>query len=427
MPARYGRAFLVDAATERACPSLSGLRILHVLDHSVPIHSGYSFRSIALFREQRRRGWYTAHLTTPKHTQGEATLEYVGDFAFHRTTGLRHTNVPMIHELAIIGAVVRRILDVAAVEKPDILHAHSPVLNALACLLAKQWLRLPVVYEVRGFWEDAAVSHGTAIEGNWRYRTSRHLETYALRQSDAVTTICDGLRVEMLARGIAADKITVVPNGVDVLEFQYGEPADPALRASLQLDSRIVLGFLGSFYSYEGLDLLLSALPKVLKERPEIVLLLAGGGPAEYALKAQARRLGIDGAVRFVGRIPHDRIRAYYNLVDIFVYPRLSMRLTDTVTPLKPLEAMARGGIVLVSDVGGHRELVRDRETGYYFRAGDPDALSRAILEILARPSDWAAMRVSARRFVEQRTWAQSAAGYAYAYSRALRGVSRPS
>src|SRR5262252_5104336 len=111
MPARYGRASLVDAATERACPSLSGLRILHVLDHSVPIHSGYSFRSIALFREQRRRGWYTAHLTTPKHTQEGAALEEVGNFAFHRTAGLPHIakHVPVLSELALISAVARRI------------------------------------------------------------------------------------------------------------------------------------------------------------------------------------------------------------------------------------------------------------------------------------------------------------------------------
>ena len=420
-------AFMADAVARGAPPSLTGLRILHVLDHSVPIHSGYSFRSIALFREQRRRGWYTAHLTTPKHTQEGAALEEVGDFAFHRTAGLPHIakHVPVLSELALISAVARRIAEVAAVEKPDILHAHSPVLNVLACLLATQWLRLPLVYEVRSFWEDAAVSHGTAVEGGWRYRTSRALETYALKQSHAVTTICDGLRGDMLARGIAADKITIIPNGVDVCEFEYGEPADPELRASLGLEHRIVIGFLGSFYGYEGLDLLLSALPSVLQQRPEIVLLLVGVGPVEDALKAQVRRLGIDGAVRFVGRVAHDRIPAYYNLIDIFVYPRLPMRLTETVTPLKPLEAMAHGGVVLVSDVGGHRELVRDRETGYYFRAGDRDALSCSILDIIARPSDWAPMRLSARRFVEtQRTWSQSAVGYCYAYSRALRAVS---
>src|SRR5439155_7720463 len=110
MSARYGNAFLMERATERRYPSLSTLRILHVLDHSVPIHSGYSFRSIALFREQRRRGWHTAHLTTPKHTLGKATLEFVGEFPFHRTVGLRCVNFPVFHELALIGAVARRIV-----------------------------------------------------------------------------------------------------------------------------------------------------------------------------------------------------------------------------------------------------------------------------------------------------------------------------
>ncbi len=312
-------------------------------------------------------------------------------------------------------------------ERVDILHAHSPVLNALACLMAARRLRLPVVYEVRGFWEDAAVSHGTATEGGLRYRISRALETFALKKSDAVTTICDGLRNDMLGRGIAGEKITIIPNGVDVTEFKFGTSADPQLKASLDLQGKTVLGFLGSFYSYEGLDLLISALPAVLMEMPDVVLLLVGGGPAEAALREQARQLGLEQNVRFVGRIPHEQVQDYYALVDIFVYPRHSMRLTEIVTPLKPLEAMARGGVVLVSDVGGHRELVTDFETGRFFRADDVGCLSRAILELIADRTSADSMRMRARRFVEaERSWAHSAAHYKEAYARALKSHAAP-
>ena len=401
---------------------LEGLKVLHVLDHSLPMHSGYSFRSIALFREQRRLGWETVHLTSPKHTAPGPELEEIDGFGFHRTAQLATiSRIPGLAELGLIRAVAHRIEQIASAEKVDILHAHSPVLNALACLLAARRLRLPVVYEVRGFWEDAAVSHGTATEGGPRYRVTRALETFALRKSDAVATICEGLRSDMLFRGIPAEAISVIPNGVDIDEFPFGAEADPQLRTSLDLHGKIVLGFLGSFYSYEGLDLLLSARPDVLKERSDIAVLLVGGGPAETALREQSQRLGLDRVVRFVGRVPHDRIQEYYSLVDIFVYPRHPMRLTETVTPLKPLEAMARGGIALVSDVGGHRELVRDGETGRFFRAGDAKALSSAILGLVTDPRSWSTMRKRARSFVEsERTWTRSAAAYQKAYARAL-------
>ncbi len=402
--------------------SSSGLRILHVLDHSLPLHSGYSFRSVALFREQCRLGWKTFHLTTPKHTAPGPTFEEIDGFEFYRTPPLPSSGrIPGQAELALIRATARRIEEVAAIEKVDILHAHSPVLNALACLRAARRLRLPLVYEVRGFWEDAAVSHGTAREDGLRYRLTRALETYALKRADAVTTICEGLRREMLARNIPGDKITIIPNGVDVTEFEFCKMPNPELRASLGLQGKTVLGFLGSYYSYEGIDLLISALPAVLKEKPDVAVLLVGGGPEEQALKDLTQRLRLEKNVKFVGRVPHGRVQDYYALVDIFAYPRRSMRLTESVTPLKPLEAMALGGIVLVSDVGGHRELVRDRETGRFFRADDVQALSQAVLELIANGVDAPAMRDRARRFVEtERGWALSAAGYRRAYARAL-------
>lgn len=400
------------------------LKILHVLDHSLPLHSGYAFRSAALIREQRRMGWRTAHLTTPKHTNPGPDFEETDGLAFYRTPAIfaALNRIPVLGEMGLVAAAARRIVEVSAIERPHLLHAHSPALNGLACLWAARTLHLPVVYEVRGFWEDAAVSHGTTADGSWRYRASRALESMVLRRCDAVTTICDGLRRDMLARGLPAEKITIVPNGVDPEEFAVGGPADPQLRAKLRLTDRTVLGFLGSFYDYEGLDLLLAALPRLLARRPDLAVLLAGGGPAEAALQQQCHALGLNDHVRFVGRVPHSEVQKYYDLVDIFVYPRHAMRLTETVTPLKPLEAMARGGIVLASDVGGHRELVRDGETGQLFAAGDVEALVEGVLDLLRRQDAWPQLRQRARLFIErERTWQAAAQGYGRAYGHALR------
>lgn len=399
------------------------LKILHIFDHSLPIHSGYAFRSIAILREQRERGWDTSHLTTPKHTRAGASPETVDEFTFHRTPPLRgpFARIPFAGELTLIRAVAREIGRIARAERPDILHAHSPVLNVLACLMVRRRLQLPVVYEMRGLWEDAAVSHGTTRDGGLRYRASRALEGWALTKSDAITAICDGLRHEIIGRGVVADRITLIPNGVDLSEFSSGVTPSPSFRASLGIDRQIVLGFLGSFYEYEGLIDLLSALRLALIERKDLVLLLAGGGPVEDALRNAARSLGVAGAVRFLGRIPHSSIRKYYDVIDIFVYPRRSMRLTEIVTPLKPLEAMASGGIVLASDVGGHRELLRHGETGFLYPAGDVEALAQAILRLAATRDHWPAVARAARHFVErERSWAVTTAGYGGAYASAL-------
>jgi len=242
-----------------------------------------------------------------------------------------------------------------------------------------------------------------------------------LKKCDAVATICEGLRQDMLQRDIPADHITTIPNGVDVEEFPFRPTPDMAIRASSKLDGKIVLGFLGSFYAYEGLDLLLSALPAIRKEQPSVIALLVGGGPAEQALKDQARRLGLEDAVRFVGRVPHHLIQSYYDLVDIFVYPRHRMRLTETVTPLKPLEAMARGGIVLASDVGGHRELIRDGKTGVLFRADDEEDFVRAVVGLIRNRQEWPVLQRNAREFAErERNWTVTTRGYEQAYARAL-------
>jgi PEP-CTERM/exosortase A-associated glycosyltransferase len=278
-------------------------------------------------------------------------------------------------------------------------------------------LGIPVVYEVRALWEDAAVDHGTTREGSVRYRLSRALETYALRRADHITTICAGLRAEIAARGIAADRITVIPNAVDTDDFRIGAVPDGALQSRLGLEGCTVVGFAGSFYAYEGLDLLLDAAARMLPRLPQLRLLLVGGGPQEAALRAQAADRGIAERVIFTGRVPHAEVQRYYDLIDVLAYPRRRMRLTDIVTPLKPLEAMAQGRMFVASDVGGHRELVRDGQTGFLFPADDVGALAGAIESVLARRAEWPRIRAQARRFVEtERTWSHSVARYAEVY-----------
>lgn len=399
------------------------MRILHILDHSLPLQSGYVFRTLGILSAQRGYGWESIHLTSPRYNTG-APLETVDGWQFHRTSkpvrGLKLP--PVLREVLEMRATELRLGELIARYRPDVLHAHSPVLNGIPALRAARRAGLPFVYEVRAFWEDAAVDLGRTTVDGLRYRAIQSMETHVLRRADQVVTLCKGMRDEIAARGIDDDRITIVGNAVDLTHFGRVRQRDEALAEKLGLKDRTVLGFLGSFYHYEGLDLLVSALPKIRVARPDVILLLAGGGPEEANLKSKVHESGLADAVRFVGRVPHGEVRRYYDLVDYLVYPRRKIRLTDLVTPLKPLEAMADGRIVLASDVGGHRELIRHSETGFLFAPDDPSCIADCVLEVLSAKDQHKHISDAARRYVEtSRTWPICATAYEKVYRGALR------
>jgi PEP-CTERM/exosortase A-associated glycosyltransferase len=395
-------------------------RILHVLDHSLPLHSGYTFRTRALLKAQLGRGWDVRGITGNRHIADGPPQETVDGLTFHRVPG-RSPGGPLgewrdVRRLA--GGVEALIRD----WRPDLVHAHSPVLGALAAGPVARRMGMPFVYEIRAFWEDAAVGNGTGRAGDLRYRLTRFLEDRVVARADAVIVICEGLKADLIRRGVAADKITVSPNGVDLDLFGDPPPPDEALRAELGLDADAeLIGFIGSFYDYEGLDDLIVAMPQLVAQRPRAHLLLVGGGPRAEALRAQAAASPVAAHIRFVGRVPHDQVERYYSLIDILAYPRKAMRLTELVTPLKPLEAMAQGRLVAASAVGGHRELIEDGVTGTLFAPDDPPALAAALAGLLANRSDWEARRARARAFVErERSWARNVVRYEPVYHRLL-------
>ena len=396
------------------------MRVLHVLDHSIPLHSGYTFRTASILREQRALGWETFHVTGSKHQGGNDLREETADgLHFYRTAKSQGAmaKLPVLNQLEVIQGLEKRLSEIIPQIKPDVLHAHSPCLNGIAAIRAGRKFGIPVVYEVRAFWEDAAVDHGTSTENGLRYKLTRGLETYALKRADAVTTICEGLRRDIVERGIPANKVTVIPNAVDIDKFAVGGEADQDLKRQLGLAGHRLIGFIGSFYAYEGLDVLLRAVPALVARAPDLRVLLVGGGPQDANLRQLAKDLNIADKVVFTGRVPHDHVQKYYDLLDVLVYPRQSMRLTDLVTPLKPLEAMAQGRILAASSVGGHRELITDGKTGILFAPDDPAALANKVGDLLDAQSTWPALRLAGREYVEvERNWPVSVARYKNIY-----------
>ncbi len=403
------------------------MKILHILNHSFPLLDGYASRSQNIFKAQKRMGWSPVILTSTKHENDLKKKcpekEVIDGFTFYRTgRDILKKKIPLIIDFILILQLFKRLIEVIKIEKPTVIHAHSPVLNYIPAWFAGKMFGLPVIYEIRAFWEDAGVDNATYKKESIKYKFVQILETWACKNVAQVAVLCDGIRKDLSARGIDEAKITPVFNGINPKDFFPCLP-DQKLVNKWNLSGKKVIGFIGSFYRYEGLDLLINAYSKIAANNPDLVLILVGGGEVDQRLRELVVRLNIEDRVLIAGRIPHHHVRDAYAMMDIMIYPRYSIRLTELVTPLKPLEAMAMGKAVIASNIGGHRELIAHGETGILFPAGDATALSKAILLILNDSKLLERIGAKGIQYVmENKTWKKTTSVYKAIYSN-LSGV----
>jgi PEP-CTERM/exosortase A-associated glycosyltransferase len=391
----------------------------------LPLHSGYSFRSQSIFESLKSAGYQPIVLTSPKHEQSYRAAtekeEIIEGQKYYRSGRIAVNRVEFVSEIMLIHKLFNRIIEIVEIEKPEIIHVHSPVLNLIPALLVKRKLKIPVVYEIRAFWEDAGVDHGTYKEDSIRYKIVRNLETFGCKHASHVIAICNGIKKDLSKRGINNERISQVSNGIDPEKFKLSL-GDIGYLSEWRLNEKIVIGFIGSFYRYEGLDLLIKAFSKIAKKERNVVLLLVGGGEMEQSLKQQILELKLETQIIMPGRIPHDGIPGVYALIDIMAYPRYAMRLTNTVTPLKPLEAMAMGKAVVASDVGGHKELIQDEITGILHESGSSTKLAECLYRLIKDVEMRKILGKNARRWVlKNRTWERCTQLYDKIYQKLLK------
>ncbi|MEM6603197.1 MAG: glycosyltransferase, partial [Pseudomonadota bacterium] len=133
-------------------------------------------------------------------------------------------------------------------------------------------------------------------------------------------------------------------------------------------------------YDYEGLDSLVPLAEELTKHNKNYKFLLVGDGPARSALEEKIHARRLKSQFILTGRVPHKNVHDYYALCDAMIYPRKSMRLTETTTPLKPLEAMASGKLVFLTDIGGHKELAVNHETAIFIPQNmEPEETAKRI------------------------------------------------
>jgi PEP-CTERM/exosortase A-associated glycosyltransferase len=394
------------------------MRVLHVLHHSVPYLDGYCIRSKQIVDFERCIGLDVRVLTSAQHEVeverapgARPEPERIDGVTYYRTPlpdgsiSRASRRTPFAREGSMMTALARSLRRVLAREKVDLIHTHSPVLCGLPAVMIASQRRIPMVYEVRGFWEDGFVGGRWSSEHALRYKIARRLETLVFRRANAVIAISQHMLSDIETRGIPSGKLHLVPNGVDTTRFAP-IAKDSALLDKHRLRGRPVVGFIGSFYQFEGLESLLESMTHVRRQLPEARLLLVGGGEQEALIPRRVRDLGLDNEVIVTGRVPHSQIAGYYSVMDVLVYPRLRNRTTDLTTPLKPLEAMAMGKTVLGSDVGGIRELLANGAVGTLFEAGDSRQLADRIVCLLTDGASRERLAEKGRDYVlRERGW----------------------
>jgi PEP-CTERM/exosortase A-associated glycosyltransferase len=401
------------------------VRVLHVLDHSWPLLSGYSVRSHSLIAAQKSIGFLPEAITSPlqqlddPHSR-DATVEGI---SFRRTPlpqGLvRHAldrRFPLLRSLAVVRLLRDQILSRLDQVRFDVVHAHSPALCGLAALQATRARGIPLVYEIRAFWEDAAVDQHKTHPASLQYHLSRRLEGYVARRADAVVGIAQHILDDLHGRGLATEKLFHVPNGVDAERFAP-RPPDASLFGELGLGNEPVMGFIGSLYRYEGMAWLVRAAAELRSRGVLFQILIVGQGEEMPEIHAAVRETGAQAYVRTVGQVPHDQVQRYYSLMDVMVFPRRRIRLTELTTPLKPLEAMAQGKAVLASNVGGIRELVGPGGACLLFEPDDVEDFCRKATRLLVNERFRYDLGESARQMVSrEKDWKILARSYEAVY-----------
>jgi PEP-CTERM/exosortase A-associated glycosyltransferase len=399
-------------------------RVLHLLTNSLPYRqAGYTVRAQSVARCQIDVGLdpqmaTRAGFPANEGIRGVRATSVVDGVTYHRI-------LPDLDPRTVADALVTANAEAARalVERlrPAVLHPASNHVNAQVAFALRDRYGIPVVYEVRGFLEETWRSRaGEDVAASDRYLATRAVETACMRDADAVVTLSETMREDILERGgTEPDRVIVVPNAVDVHRFVPG-PRDPALATRLGIGAEPVIGYISSFTGYEGIRYLIEATAELKRRGRSIRCLLVGDGEERPALEAAARAAGVDdGTVLFTGRVAHDQVLEYYRLIDVFVVPRTNDRVSRLVTPLKPYEAMAMERALVVSAVGALLEIVTDGVTGRSFTPEDPISLADVIEPLLDDPAERARLGGAARAWVsEHRTWAQNGRRYRELYER---------
>ena len=284
-------------------------------------------------------------------------------------------------------------------------------------MIAAKRLGIPFYYEVRGLWEITRVSREPEFEKKPAYTVQVLLETLAAKHADHVFTLTQPMVNELVKRGVESNSISLVPNSCSPENFIPKE-RDMELVKKLKIPNNVpVIGYIGTFVQYEGLDNLAEACALLKMKGVQFRLLLVGNenasgqevGPITAKISEIATTYGFADWLIMPGRIPFDEVESYYSLIDIAPFPRKPQPVCELVSPMKPLEALAMKKAVLVSSVQALKEMVVEEETGLVFEKGNINDLADKLQLLIDNKILRHILGENGRVWVEQeRNWVKT-------------------
>ncbi|WP_193101847.1 glycosyltransferase family 4 protein [Brevibacterium aurantiacum] len=398
---------------------------LHVLTNSLPhTRSGYAYRSHAILTTLSEAGHRTAAITRPSYpvTIGrlsQAPVEVVDGVEYIRDVPLRPRPTPSER----LSEQANHIAAEAHGRGAQILHTTTHYVNGLAAGAAAAAAGLPWVYEVRGVLEETWAAAGgspeerSARRDSQRFALMRAKEIEVASAADAVITLGETMREHLIAGGVPAETITLIPNSVSEAVVDTDATRTPAeVRRSLGLpDDGVWVGTAASIVGYEGLDDLVDAVILARSKGTDLRLLIAGDGVALPELRERAAPLG-ENAV-FTGRVSQAQAIEYQLALDAIVVPRKDEPVCRLVTPIKPIEAMGLARPVVVSDLPALRELVPD-SAGLATPPENPQKLAELLSELASDDTARARFGDNGRAHVlATRRWKEIGRRYGQVYS----------
>lgn len=293
--------------------------------------------------------------------------------------------------------------------KPAHVIAASNFRNALPALIAARRLGLPFAYEVRGMWELTRAAENPGFEHTRLFAAQQALETFICVHADRVLTLTEPMLEDLVSRGVDRDRIALMPNGVSPQMLATAE-RDETLAAGLGIpEGRVVIGYAGAFKGYEGLPDLAQAAAGLAARGHDICLLILGkekpdptrGTPITDEIRRVFETVGHPDRLIMAGRVPFAQIRRYYALMDICPITRRPYAISQMVSPIKPVEAMAQGKAVVLSDVAAMNYFAQGETTALRFRAGDAADLEQKLARLVESPDLRTEFGTRARHFIE--------------------------
>jgi len=395
-------------------------RVLHLLTNSLPhTGSGYARRTHSILTAQQDAGWDTLAVTRIGYPVQIGVLAAKDTDVVDGVTYRRLLPGSMAKTMdQRLQQQAEGLLAVARGFRPSVIHTTTHFVNGLVAREVAHSMGVPWVYEVRGQLADTwASTRGPEVLNSERYRLFMEREAETMRSADLVVTLGEAMKKNIVAAGVPVEKVLISPNAVGG-DYLNEPMSHHDARSVLGLDTGLLyIGTVSSLVDYEGIDDLVTAFALLAPRLPKLRLLVVGDGTAAPALRNKVQRLGLAEKVVFTGRVPAGQARLYHQALDVFVVPRKDLSVTRSVTPLKPVEALACARPVVASNLDALCEIVHDGVNGRVAEPSDPAGLAEVLVELLEDEDLRLRLGAAGRRGVlATRTWKANAEAFGRAY-----------